>query len=61
MRWLTRTLVDTDISALTAEFVGRYQPIADAVLPFYLELQNESRNARYPRTDELRAWSVTPF
>lgn len=54
VRWLTRTSVDTDMSAHTAEFVGRYQPVADAVLPFYLELQNQSRNARYPRADELR-------
>lgn len=48
VRWLNRTLVDTDVSARIAEFVGRYQPIADAVMPFYLELQNQSRNARYP-------------
>lgn len=65
VRWLNRAIVDSDadadVPARVADLIGRYQPIADAVMPFYLELQHQSRHARYPRADEHSAWSATPF
>ena len=58
LRWLNRNLVDTEVPTRVADLIRRYTPIAEAMTPFYLELQTQSRHARYPRAEEQQAWSA---
>jgi len=59
VRWLNRNPAEHQVPARVAEIIHRYTPVAEALMPFYLELQNTSRQARYPRAEEQQAWSTT--
>ncbi len=57
VNWLQRNVEPIDLPPRAADLIRRYRPIAEVMMPFYLELQNRSRHSRYPRAGEQRAWT----
>jgi hypothetical protein len=54
--WIDRNLDPPPESA--AALVRRYRPVADAIGPFYRQLQRHDRDTRYPTAELDRAWEL---